>query len=566
MLSETKLSLLQQLVQNASEKEIIWANGYLAGILAETKFTTPINLDKKQEIAVKPTIIYATETGNCKKIASKLLGNFKKNKIQAKTIDILQFDVNKLEKESTVLFVVSTQGDGEFPQNAQSFYNKLNTENYNLKNLKYSVLGLGDSSYPLFCNAGILLDEVLLKSGAQQITPLKKADTDYEQAVEEWENQLLIEFERINLPVIKEVGLIKTEVSKEKVIYKGIISHKVILNDTGSNKETYHLEISSENEVTYEPGDALGIVARNELNELKKIIYLLNEEESKTINYNNKNIPLIEVLEKLNIKGLSKFVLDKIAPLLEIEIKESKIDLIDVLERYNFVKNFEIEALVNTLQPIAPRLYSISSATDAHNGEVHLTVNLHKFKVNEVQKTGLASRYLSTLAKDSLIEFYIHTNKNFKLPAEDVDIIMIGPGTGIAPFRSFIAQRDVSGSSGKNWLFFGEQHFTLDFYYQTEIQDWIASGVLNKFDAAFSRDQKQKIYVQDRIIEQAKEFNAWLEKGAYLYLCGQKDPMSKDVEAAIIKVIAAQRSISIASAQEILETLEMEGKFQKDIY
>jgi len=566
MLSETKLSLLQQLVQNASEKEIIWANGYLAGILAETKFTTPINLDKKQEIVVKPTIIYATETGNCKKIASKLLGNFKKNKIQAKTIDILQFDVNKLEKESTVLFVVSTQGDGEFPQNAQSFYNKLNTENYNLKNLKYSVLGLGDSSYPLFCNAGILLDEVLLKSGAQQITPLKKADTDYEQAVEEWENQLLIEFERINLPVIKEVGLIKTEVSKEKVIYKGIISHKVILNDTGSNKETYHLEISSENEVLYEPGDALGIVARNELNELKKIIYLLNEEESKTINYNNKNIPLIEVLEKLNIKGLSKFVLDKIAPLLEIEIKESKIDLIDVLERYNFVKNFEIEALVNTLQPIAPRLYSISSATDAHNGEVHLTVNLHKFKVNEVQKTGLASRYLSTLAKDSLIEFYIHTNKNFKLPAEDVDIIMIGPGTGIAPFRSFIAQRDVSGSSGKNWLFFGEQHFTLDFYYQTEIQDWIASGVLNKFDAAFSRDQKQKIYVQDRIIEQAKEFNAWLEKGAYLYLCGQKDPMSKDVEAAIIKVIAAQRSISIASAQEILETLEMEGKFQKDIY
>lgn len=186
--------------------------------------------------------------------------------------------------------------------------------------------------------------------------------------------------------------------------------------------------------------------------------------------------------------------------------------------------------------------------------------------MNGAIKTGLCSQFLADFPKDEEIEFYIHKNNNFKLPSDDTDIILIGPGTGIAPFRSFLAHRDAEGAEGKNWLFFGEQHFSLDFYYQTEIQEWLVTGTLTKLDTAFSRDQEKKIYVQDRIREKAKEFNRWLENGASLYICGQKKPMSTDVEQAIVAVIAKQRNISSEDAKAVLEQLESEGKYQKDVY
>ncbi|NJM80661.1 MAG: sulfite reductase, partial [Flavobacterium sp.] len=245
-----------------------------------------------------------------------------------------------------------------------------------------------------------------------------------------------------------------------------------------------------------------------------------------------------------NIKGLSKRSLEQLGKLLKTEIAFEKADLIDVFQLYSKPEKFQIEDLLEILLPIAPRLYSIASSVEAHDGEVHLTVNLNTFKVNNVIKTGLASQFLADFPVNEQIDFYIHKNQNFRLPSEETDVIMIGPGTGIAPFRSFIAHRDATGAEGKNWLFFGEQHFVTDFYYQTEIQEWLTTGVLTKLDTAFSRDQEKKIYVQDRIREKAKEFNTWLENGANLYLCGQKFPMSNDVENAIIEVISQERKIS----------------------
>ncbi|OWP83131.1 hypothetical protein BWK59_12140 [Flavobacterium davisii] len=193
-------------------------------------------------------------------------------------------------------------------------------------------------------------------------------------------------------------------------------------------------------------------------------------------------------------------------------------------------------------------------------------MNLNSFKVGDSVKTGLTSQFLADYPLDTDYDFYIHKNNNFRLPAEDADIILIGPGTGIAPFRSFLAQRDATGAEGENWLFFGEQHFAFDFYYQTEIQEWLSTGVLTKLSTAFSRDQERKIYVQDRIKENASQFNEWLENGASIYICGQKDPMSKDVENTIIEVIASQRNISVEKAKEVLDQLEEQGKYQKDVY
>ena len=552
MLSETKLTLLQQLAQNASREEIIWTKGYLSGFLDRVELlggTTETN--SNTPVAVKPLIVYGTETGNSKKVASGLLASFKKNKIQAKALDVSQFDVTKLEKESLVLFVMSTQGEGEFPQNAVTFYENLKASKADLSKVSYAVLGLGDTSYPLFANAGILLDEALAEKGAKRLLSLVKADIDFAETVSSWENDLKIAFQNLGSNVINEVKSTSLPTSHKKN-YLGKISHKVVLNDIGSNKETYHVEIESDDEIQYEPGDALGIIPKNNIKEIKAIASYFNDENH-------------EIITEKNVRGLSKKSLEALSKLFEIEITEEKSNLIDVIKKYQ-PKKVKLDEIVELLHPIAPRLYSISSSSEAHDGQVHLTVNHNKFKVNDEIKSGLASEFLAEFPLDTEFEFYIHKNNNFRLPTEETDIIMIGPGTGIAPFRSFLAERDVKGAEGKNWLFFGEQHFVYDFYYQTEIQEWLTTGVLNKLDTAFSRDQERKIYVQDRIREKSVEFNSWLENGASIYICGQKNPMSQDVEKAIIEVIAKERNVSENDAKKILDELENQGKYQKDVY
>lgn len=565
MLSEIKKSLLLQLVHNASKEEIIWLSGYLAGYSDNlgTAIQSPVNA---QAVTVKPTIIYGTETGNSKKVTSQLLTNFKKNKIQAKAVDVFQYDIARLEKEKLALFVMSTQGEGEFPQNAVAFYEKLKASTVNLSQLQYAVLGLGDTSYPLYCYAGELLDEALAKLGAQRILPLVKADVDYADAVTAWEKDLQHIFNTPTSQSFTQPEVIKSTSTSNKKDYTGTISHKVVLNDRGSNKETYHIEITGKDEIEYEPGDALGVFAKNDEHSIQQVLGYFKEDGSRTITINNKTASAYNWLAERNIKGLSKRSVNQIAALLKTTYDADRADLLDILAIVVIPSLVTIENLIDVLLPIAPRLYSISSSSQAHDGQVHLTVTLDTFKVGTTEKTGLASHFLAHYPIGTSIDFYIHKNNNFHLPAEDKDIIMIGPGTGIAPFRSFISHRDATGAEGKNWLFFGEQHFVLDFYYQTEIQEWISTGVLNKFDVAFSRDQQHKIYVQDRIKEKAIEFNEWLQNGASLYICGQKHPMGTDVENTIAEVISATRGISFDEARQVLEELEVQGRYQKDVY
>lgn len=566
MLSDTKQNLLQQLVSNATYEELIYSKGFLAGYIAKSsEGNLKIENTSVPLINVKPLIVYGTETGNAKKVASKLQANFKKEKINAKSVDIFQFDVKKLEKETLILFIISTQGEGELPLNAKDFYEKLKSSNVNLNQLSYTVFGLGDSSYPLFCEAGRLLDEVLEEKGAKRLLPLVKADVDFNPLVETWQKDLQNLFSGIQSEA-KVVHSVQNILHKKN--YKGIIKHKIVLNDTGSNKETYHLEIISDDEITYQPGDALGIIPKNSKEDIEFIINYFDAKSNDEIAIKNETKNVFNWLEIRNIKGLSKRSLDSISEILQIENIWEKADLIDVLKS---IKNPKLESdsfqkILEILLPVAPRLYSISSSSEAHDGEVHLTVNLNKFNANDEKKTGFASQYFADFPLNQEFEFYIHKNENFRLPEDDKDIILIGPGTGIAPFRSFLAERDSNGAEGKNWLFFGEQHFTLDFYYQTEIQEWLSTGVLTKLSTAFSRDQERKIYVQDRIKENAREFNSWIENGAYIYLCGQKEPMSKDVENTIVEVISTQRNISVEQAKTVVEELENQGRFLKDVY
>jgi sulfite reductase (NADPH) flavoprotein alpha-component len=551
MLAEDKLVALKNLVQNATREEIIWTNGYLAGILSVTE---PLKeLQAIQSVTIKPTIIYGTETGNSKKLASQLQALLKKNKIQSKVVDAFQYPLDKIDKEEFLIVIMSTQGEGDPPQNAIKFYDNLSNSSVDLSKTKYTVLGLGDSSYPLFCKAGEDIDGQLERLGAKRAVQLQKADVDFSEVADHWFNEILKTLQDQGIASVT-VKKVTTETTSHKKTYTGIVNHKVILNDRGSNKETYHIEITTEDSISYEPGDAIGFYPKNNEKEIAEIASFFKE---------NKNA---NTLIDKNIKGLTKKSLAALSTLFKVEIIEEKADLLDVLHHYSKPEIVTLDEVIALLHPIAPRLYSISSALEAHEDQVHITVNLATFAVNKNKKTGFCSQFLADYPKDTEIEFYIHKNKNFKLPEADKDIIMIGPGTGIAPFRSFLAHRDATEAEGKNWLVFGEQHFVSDFYYQTEIQEWLSTGVLTKLDTAFSRDQKNKIYVQDRLKQNAKELYQWLENGAYIYLCGQKNPMSSDVENALLQIIETEKGINNELAKQYLEDLEIQGRYQKDVY
>lgn len=570
MLSENKLSLLHQLIENTTTEELVYSKGFIDGYLLKLdKGNTSVLLaEKPVTIAIKPHIVYATETGNSKKVATQLLKSFKNEKIQAKSTDISQFSIEKLQKEEYVLFVISTQGEGELPETAQNFYIDLKNSEINLEKLNYAVFGLGDSSYPLFCSAGILLDEALAEKKANRILPLVKADVNYNDLVSDWGNQLKNQFKNKtnNNSVAFTPQNTVVSAPNHRKNYTGVISHKVVLNDTGSNKKTYHIEITPNEEVFYEPGDSLGIIPINRDADVDAVLQFFKTNKTEVVKIKDKEKTIEQWLKTLNIKGIGKNKLNEIAKTLQIENIWDKADLVDLLSEAKKDANIELSPILEILLPIAPRLYSISSSKEAHDGQIHLTVNLNQFFVNEIKKTGLASGHLSEFPLDTEFQFYIDKNNNFKLPEDEKDIILIGPGTGIAPFRSFLAERDYRGAEGKNWLFFGEQHFVYDFYYQTEVQEWLSTGALSKLSTAFSRDQEKKIYVQDRIKQEAKNFIEWLDNGAYLYICGQKLPMSVDVENTILEILEKEKKLSPELAKEYLENLEEAGRYHKDVY
>ncbi|HET7119595.1 MAG TPA: flavodoxin domain-containing protein, partial [Hanamia sp.] len=514
----------------------------------------------------KITIAYATETGNSKRLATTFAAKAKKQGIHAKVQSLDQYRLTDLSKEEYFLAVISTHGDGEPPLSAKKFYDHVHQNGFKLPKLKYSVLALGDSSYPLFCKAGEDVDEQLTKLGANRISPLQKCDVDFETEADEWLNRV---FNSLNENTGTITAVPPTAVPKKakgKKIYTGKILAHINLNDIGSNKETNHIEIEAE-DVAYQPGDSIGIIPENKKYIVDQIIELTAIDPEKNIDYKDELISVYDLLhKKLNIIHLPERVVKKYASVLQQEIPETKIDLLDLLKIFPVKNEIQFTEVLKILEPIAPRLYSIASSPEAHPGEIHITVAKNCFKINEEVKYGLASEFLSFLNEDNELSFYIHPNNQFRLPEEDKNIIMIGPGTGIAPFRSFIAERDATGASGKNWLFFGDQHFLTDFLYQTELQSWLETEALTKIDIAFSRDQQEKIYVQHKMMKKGNEIFEWLHAGSYVYVCGSKEPMSVDVENTFLQIIEQFGERSKEDAQQYLDNLKEEGRYVTDVY
>ncbi|WP_238555368.1 sulfite reductase flavoprotein subunit alpha [Chryseobacterium sp. P1-3] len=355
---------------------------------------------------------------------------------------------------------------------------------------------------------------------------------------------------------------------QEEKKYQGKISSIINLNDITSEKETYHIEIETEEPIVYTPGAALGVVAFNPKPVVDEIISLTGINPQKQIETAKITASVEELLHKhLNISYLLKTTVARYAEITGHSIPEVRLGLLDLIRIYPVKNAEEFEQIIPVLTAQAPRLYSISSSPEAHGDtEIHITVARSEFFIDDKKQDGLCSGFLAGFNEGENLEFYIQEAKHFRLPGPDKDMIMIGPGTGIAPFRSFLWERDALGAEGRNWLFFGDRNFVSDFLYQAELQDFLKTGTLTHLDLAFSRDTAEKIYVQHKLQQKAQEVYHWLESGASLYVCGAKDPMSRDVENTLLEIIQWEGKQSPEEARLYLEDLELNGRYHKDVY
>lgn len=575
MLADARLKILQDLIKSSSKEELIWINGYLNGLVAngnghaETDLATGAANGSATITAVKNiSLVYGTETGNSKRLATTFVTEARKKGIHAKLTAMDQYRLTDLTKEEYLFIVVSTHGEGDPPDAAKKFYDHLHQNELSLPTLKYSVLALGDTAYPLFCKTGEDIDIRLKKFGGTTIVPIQKCDLDFDEDAANWFNLVLTELEKGTKTIPTTASQNGTVAKKAgKKFYEGTIVTNIDLNDRGSLKNTYHIEITTDENVEYEPGDALAVIPVNKKIIVERIIAVSGLDARKTIKTAKQEGSIEDLLTNhLNICFLLTSAIKKYATITQQDIPDTRMDLVDLLRIYPAKEAAQVEEFIKNLSPIAPRLYSISSSPAVYSGELHLTVSRNSFRVEDEQRFGLCSEFLGELPVGTVIKFYIHKNRAFKLPASDKDIVMIGPGTGIAPFRAFLAERDATGAQGKNWFFFGEQHFRTDFLYQTEMQQYAQTGVLSKITLAFSRDQQEKIYVQHRMLEYADELYKWIDSGSHIYVSGTKDPMSVDVEKTLLKIFEDQGKKSADEAKTYLEELKKEGRYQKDVY
>lgn len=570
MLSEEKLKQLNDLTGKLTREELIWLNGYIAGRAGISQpGTNGAAANGSTSTPKKITLVYGTETGNSKSLAIQLAGIAKKKGVAVKLAGLDQYRVSDLTKEENFFVVISTQGEGDPPLLAQKFCDYIMQNQPDLKKMKFGVLALGDSSYAQFCKTGEDVDARFEALGAHRVLPLKKCDVDYEADALHWMDNVIASLQHTTPAQVAAVSQ-NAQPSKPagKKFYKGTVISSVNLNDIGSNKETYHIEISCDEPIDYLPGDVLGVIPYNKREIVERIVELTGIDTTKEIEHPKVKATVVELLgQRLNISYLLKSTIKQYGIITGHEVPETRVSLYDLLRKYPLKDNSQFEEVIKSMSIQAPRLYSISSSPAAHgNDEIHITVVKDKFMVEEERRTGVGSKFLANLLADEQVEFFIQKSKHFKLPDETKDVIMVGPGTGIAPFRSFIAERDAIGASGRNWLFFGEQYFVTDFLYQTEIQSYLQTGVLTNLDVAFSRDQPEKIYVQHKMHERGAELYDWLNKGAYFYVSGKRDPMSKDVEATLVEIFKEHGNKTEEEAKAFLKKMSDEGRYEKDVY
>ena len=593
--SQEQAELLNQLLPTLTEQQKIWLTGYLSAQAAlagsDAVTSAPSAAAPVQPVSKDVTVLYGSQTGNSEGLAKKTAQHLEEKGFQVTLSSMSDFKPNNLKKINNLLVIVSTHGEGDPPDNALSFHEYVHGRRApKLDHLSFSVLSLGDSSYEFFCQTGKEFDERFKELGGTRLFDRVDCDLDYDEPFSEWLQGVassLSEGEAVSIPQ-ESAGVNNqavSEYSRTNPFYAEVLEN-INLNGRGSNKETRHLELSLEGSgLVYEPGDSLGIYPTNDPALVDELIQTCgwNAEEAVTVHKNGDTLPLKEALTShFEITVLTKPLLQKIAALTKSESlhalleegNEGKLkeyiagrDLVDAARDFG---PFEGTAgdFTSILRKIPARLYSIASSLKANDEEVHLTIGAVRYDAHGRERQGVCSILCAErLQPGDTLPVYIQHNQNFKLPQDpDAPIIMVGPGTGIAPFRSFMQEREEMGANGKSWLFFGDQHFVTDFLYQTEWQKWLKDGVLTKMDVAFSRDTEEKVYVQHQMKKQSKELFEWLEQGAYVYICGDEKHMAHDVHNTLLSIIQEEGAMSKEKAESYLANLQQQKRYQRDVY
>jgi sulfite reductase (NADPH) flavoprotein alpha-component len=601
--NQEQAELLNKLLPTLTESQKVWLGGYLAATQFETQSAVALETPEapvsevpvgntKQIVSKEVTILYGSQTGNAQGVAEKARKTLEGLGFQVAISSMSDFKPNNLKKLQNLLIVASTHGEGEPPDNAIGFHEFLYGKRApKLDDLNFSVLSLGDSSYEFFCQTGKDFDQRLEALGGKRIYSRVDCDLDYDEQVSQWIEGVLgglneVQGENSASQVDStEAPTVESTYSRNNP-FKAEVLENINLNGRGSNKETRHLELSLEGSgITYEPGDALGIYPENDSELVESLIQKMgwDSEELVTINKQGEVLPLKEALiSHFEITTLTKPLVEKAAKLSsseelnELLSSENKDqlksylhgrDLLDLISDFG-PWNGSVQEFVSNLRKMPARLYSIASSISANPDEVHLTIGALRYDAHGRERKGVCSSLVADRIKPGdTLPVYIQHNQNFKLPNNsDTPIIMVGPGTGIAPFRSFIQEREELGVEGKSWLFFGDQHFVTDFLYQTEWQNYLKDGVLTKLDVAFSRDTEEKVYVQHRLLEQSQELFEWLQEGAVVFVCGDEKNMAKDVHNTLIEIIEKEGKMSREKAEEYLANMKQQKRYQRDVY
>jgi len=596
-LDANQLASLQQSVAGYSSLQLAWASGYLAAKSEQGQNAqlapAPVSA---AAVAKTLTILYASQTGNAKGVAGQLEKSAKAAGINVVLKNIADFKAKALKNETHLLIVASTNGEGEPPDDAIEFHEfLLGKKAPKLPNLSYSVLALGDSSYEFFCQTGKEFDERLQVLGAKQVAPRVDCDVDYDSDSESWTLSIVESLKDeltqadtglapvINIGDLPTAGAASQYSKQNPYAAEFSLSQKITGRD--SAKDVRHIEIDlGESGLTYQVGDALGVWFENDASlvaELVATLSLTGEEKVKLkVDGTAQVLTLTDALTtQLEITQTAPAFIEfwaKISGNKELTAiaadKNSAREYAGQHQIIDVVKaaKTEIDAqfFIEALRKITPRLYSIASAQSEVEDEVHLTVGVVSYDANGNTRTGGASGFLAErLEEGQNVRVFVEHNDNFRLPASDeTPVIMIGPGTGVAPFRAFMQEREARDATGDNWMFFGDQTFTQDFLYQVEWQNYLKSGLLTRMDVAFSRDQAEKVYVQDRLKEQASEVFAWLERGAHLYICGDANRMAKDVHQTLNEIIQEHGKLNAEQAEDYLKSLRSNKRYQKDVY
>lgn len=607
--TEGQATQINELLQTLTPEQKVWLSGYLVANQQLTSGTSDtqgsqigaVSKDtetmlQQNEPTIQPekraiTLLYGSETGNAQGLAEifeERLSNIGHN-VTLKAMD--EFKPKNLKNVEDLFIITSTQGEGDPPDNAAELHEFIHGRKApKLEGVRFSVLALGDQTYEFFCQTGKDFDKKLEELGAERLYERVDCDVDYEEDAEKWMANVINTIDSAPEGTQSEQVVSESiKSAKEKKFskanpYQAEVLENINLNGQGSNKETRHIEFLLDNfGEDYEVGDCLVVLPQNDPALVDLLISTLGWDPNDQVQISDEGdtLGLEEALTThFEITKLTKPLLINAASFFENEELNEKVednewvqsyiegrDLIDLLNDFATTE-LQPENLYQLLRKLPPREYSISSSYQALPDEVHITVGTVRYNSHGRDRSGVCSvQFAERIQPGDTVPIYLKRNPNFKFPKEgDTPVIMIGPGTGVAPFRAYMQEREEHGFKGNTWLFFGDQHFTTDFLYQTEWQEWLKDGVLGKMDVAFSRDTGEKVYVQHRIAERSKEFNEWLQKGASLYICGDEKHMAKDVHQAIRNVLMKEQNLSEEDAEAYLKQMKKDKRYQRDVY